>query len=233
MVDETEDYNRAVDLVAQSINQLAVDIASQSVSDLAVDIESQSVGDLAVDLAAQSVSNLGVDIEAQSVGDVGIDIATQTVNLLDTAVEARREEDILFQTEIRGSTVPANGGGDTITVRAPAGTVLEVIALELRVAPPAGATSGIHQFNVRSETEAIDVLQGESTFDEQLRFEAGEFTSANSAQTPSTAAAQVQAVRGARIDDNNGLNIDYFNDTDADSGRLRVARLWFRKVAVA
>jgi|APHM01.1.fsa_nt_gi hypothetical protein len=225
--------NLGVDVEAQSVGDLAVDLATQSLSQLDVDIQSQSVGDLAVDLAAQSVGSLGVDIEAQTISDLGIDIQNQTVNLLDTAVESRREEDILFQTVQQSTTVAANGGSESITVRAPAGTILEVLALELRVAPPPNATSGEHQFNVRSETEFVDVLQGAAGPNGILRFEAGEWTEANVNQTPSTSAAQVQAVRGGRIDENNGIQVSYFNDTDDDTSRIRTHRFWFRKVSVA
>jgi hypothetical protein len=223
----------SVELVAESIGSLPVDISAQSISEVDIDLSSQSLSNLTVELAAESIGSLPIDIDAQTVSQLAIDIESQTVNLLDTAVESRREESILFQTVQTSTTVPANGGTDSITIRAPAGTILEVIALELRVSPPAGATTGTHFITVRSEQEFVDLLSGEADNVTTLAYDSNVFGSANVSQSPSSDAGQVQAVQGARIDENNGLEVAYTNNTGTASNRTRTVRLWAREVAVA
>lgn len=73
------DYTRAVDIVAQTITELAIDIAAQTLATLAVDIKAQTLEAIAVDIAAQTVEALGVNITGQDLAQIIIKIAAQTV----------------------------------------------------------------------------------------------------------------------------------------------------------
>jgi len=72
------DYTYPVDIVAQTITNLAVDIAAQSVGNLAVDIAGQSLGNLSVDIAAQSIGNINVNLAASDI--------TLPINIQSTSV---------------------------------------------------------------------------------------------------------------------------------------------------
>jgi len=210
-----------------------VDIIASSIDSLPIDIVSESIGELAVDVAATSVGTLGIDVEAQTLGDLEIDIATQSLNVVDQETVAVPSESIAFVELIDGSTVSANGGFKDIFIRPPEGQIWEVVTPELFVQPPADATSGTHQFIVRSETEAIDVLEGESTFDTEVNYRNGYWQSANDTAAPPDTAAQSFMPRGLRIDSENGLQIEYDNLSDADTNRNREIRLWLRQIKVA
>jgi imidazoleglycerol phosphate dehydratase HisB len=85
--DWTLDAN--VNVVAQTLAEMAVDIAAQSLGSLGVDIEAQSLGNMNVDLAAQSMGNTSVDIAAQSVSELAVDIASQTLSNLTVDIAAQ------------------------------------------------------------------------------------------------------------------------------------------------
>lgn len=66
-------------IVAQTVT-LEVDIVAQSVGDIAIDIAAQSVGNLDINLAASAIT-INVDLVAQTVGDITIDIEAQSVGV--------------------------------------------------------------------------------------------------------------------------------------------------------
>jgi len=161
------------------------------------------------------------------------DIANQTLSEVDTAVQTQQAEDINFQQVVNTSTVPGNGGFEDTFVRAPAGTVNELIAMNLSAGSDSSMSSGTHEIFVRSETIGVTILKAESPFNESPRVEANTITSGSTEQIPATPAAQAQVLQGVRIDDTDGLEIEYFNDTDADNETNRQYELWFREIKVA
>jgi len=161
------------------------------------------------------------------------DIANQTLSEVDTAVQTQQAEDINFQEVNNISTVPANGGFEDTFVRAPAGRVNELIAINVLVNDSGGMTTGSHEVFVRSETISVTVLKAESAFDESIEVNANTITSGSIEQVPATPAAQAQTLQGVRIDDTDGLQIEYFNDTDGDQVQPRQYELWFREIKVA
>jgi len=161
------------------------------------------------------------------------DIANQTLSEVDTAIQTQRAESILFQDVTNLSAVGGNGTSEDTFIRAPAGTILELLAINVVVNPDADATSGTHTVFVRSETKAVDVLKAESDFDDKIEVSGNTIVTGTSTQVPPTAAAQSQTLQGLRIDETNGLLLEYFNDTDAAQEQPRQYELWFREIGVA
>jgi hypothetical protein len=100
----------AVDISAQSINQLGIDIESQSVGDLAVDIASQSLSEVDIDIASQSLSQLGIDIESQSVGDIAVDLASQSLSDVGIDINAQSLGDL--DINVNGQSQGVETGGE-------------------------------------------------------------------------------------------------------------------------
>lgn len=123
---------------------------------------------------------------------------------------------------------------ETVNIKAPLGYIYEIIDLSLIILGiPAGGTSGTHSFTVRSETESILVLFGQSVFGTVVQYLYGHWYIADNSQLPPNDSEQQMQPRGKRIDATNGIDILYFNNTDANQAWGRAIRLWVRKVKVA
>jgi hypothetical protein len=100
---------RGVDILSQSVGELAVELATETIGSLAVDIASQSVGDVDINVNGQTGSldvtlsgsntTLDVNLDSQSTtvdtniqsqtGDVGIDIQSQTISDLGIDIQSQ------------------------------------------------------------------------------------------------------------------------------------------------
>lgn len=213
--------------------QRAVDIVANSIGTIPIDIASESIGQLAVDISSTSVGTIGIDVEAQTIGELGIDIATQTLNVVDQETIATPSESISF-IEINDSTdVSGNNGFAEVIIRPPTGQLFEVVAVEANVGPVTNATTGTHSFIFKSETEAIQVLRGSSVFSDGIDYNSGYWDQATDEKEPPDVQAQGFQPRGLRIDETNGLEIEYNNLTDATQTRTRQIRAWVREIRVA
>jgi len=234
---------RGVDILSQSVGNLAVELAAETIGSLAVDIATQSVGDLDVNITGSTgtldvnldsqTAEIGIDIQSQTISDLGIDIQNQSLQTVDQETVALPSENINFIQVNDTTNVSANGGFSDTFIRPPAGELWEIFALELRSGPVPGATSGTHEIFVRSETEAIDLLKGESSHNNSLVYQYKYWQDADVQARPPDVAAQGNVVEGARIDNTRGLQIEYFNDTDSNQDNLREYRLWVRRIDIA
>ena len=73
------DYTDLVQLVGSDI-MMPVDIQAQYVT-LEIDIVAQSVGNIAIDVAAQTIGNIGIDIKAQTLAQLNINLAASAITL--------------------------------------------------------------------------------------------------------------------------------------------------------
>jgi len=98
--------NTALNVVADTLDNLPVSINAQSIGSLAVDIAAQSAGDIDINLNSNSVGSISTIIDGQ-VGDVDIRFSSQTGNV-----------DINFQDQTGGvesGTEFAAQQGNTLT----------------------------------------------------------------------------------------------------------------------
>jgi hypothetical protein len=198
-----------------------------------VDIESQSVGDLAVDIASSSINNLGIDIQAQSINDLGVDIQTQTLSEVSTSLETARAESVRFDRLNQTGNVAGNFTNETVIVQAPAGKILELASLNARVSADTDQTSGTHSFTISSETQGVVGLFAQSNAGDSITITGNAAVEATSRAEPSNEAAQATTLSGLRVDENNGLKLNYRNATNAPMENGRGYQLWFREIEVA
>ncbi len=196
------------------------DIVAQSLDKIAVDIVSQTIANLAVDVAAQTISELAINIKAQDLAELKSAITTQQA----ISVEW------LFRTQT-GNVSP--GSSVSTEIYAPTGYIYEILFLRLQCSPPSGASTGTHSFFVSDTSYLSGILEGESTYDTELRYEYGYWMSANSYQYPTQEISQVMVLKGIYVDADTGLRIRYKNDTDVTQTNNRGIILCVRKIKVA
>lgn len=159
----------------------------------------------------------------------------------DTAVEYRREGflDILFPrkeidmfqqsassiTEVNADQTADVPDGDavTTTVRADAGEVWRLKNAEL-YAHSVGSVNS-HWFDIATETEDIAVAKGESDGGDRIRYRYGGWDIATR-----TAKGSLEELR---IDENDGMDVTYLNNTGATQTQDRQIRLQFEVTKVA
>lgn len=126
------------------------------------------------------------------------------------AVTERPEISVI---DIGSTTDIASGGGETIRVYAPTGSVYRAIALRRAMPSNGAATSGTHQFQMFYENPngtSPDLLFGESTYNTNLVFDGSAWRTADSRQE-----GDQRSVRALRATENEGMSFYYGNDTDA------------------
>lgn len=147
-------------------------------------------------------------------------------------IESRKEERVEpIDCSQTGSV--AAGSIENTTVYAPSGYIYELLGAYINVPFDADATSGDHFVAVNMTGINLDLLYMESTYDTALIYKDCIVMSANSVQRPSAEAAQVKCLRDNRIDESNGLKIQYKNETDVAQENDRIYHLLVRKVKVS
>jgi|GEM_PF-4178308 len=196
------------------------------------DIIAQTLDKIKVDIVSQTLAELGIDIKAQTIDKLGIDIKAQTLAELATGIRTYQAETVEF-IEIRSdSTIPASGGYEYITVRAPTGYIYDLLGFQFEVLAPGGST-GRHSFRFLSESKYIEVLYGASNYGDSLKYKFGEWFSATAEYYPTDKTTQCNIIKGLRADENNGYRFEYVNGADADQTNVRVYLLWVRKIKVS
>jgi hypothetical protein len=176
------------------------------------DIQSGSVdvsGDVTVD---QITSRAGVDIEAQSIGNLENDVVLQS-SFGVTGVNADQQTDL-----------PASDTQVT-TIRADAGEVWTISDIRLGAFANGSASSGTHRFTVSTEDVAAEISFAESNFSDDLLYGSGQWHTA-------TVDSRTDMI-GTKIDENDGIDVIYNNDTDATQTSDRRIRFQFEVTKVA
>jgi len=151
---------------------------------------------------------------------------------VETTVTVSGSESVDYLTATQGGTVSANGRED-VNIRAPSGSVYELLAL-VAVIPGIGGTSGqSHELRIRSESEGIKVLTAGSNGPDFIIINDQIVQNATGTQNPSTEIAQQNAVQGLRADSSNGFQLRYVNNTSNDQTGNRIYRLWLREITVS
>ena len=171
------------------------------------------------------------DIVNQTIENIKVDITQQTLPQISTTVVVSQFESIEWIIADSLTPVPPYSG-ETILIRAPEGYIYEILGIRLSADRPLGATVGMHDFDVRTESSDIGLLYGQSGYTEILRYDYGRWLFADLSAEPQTEIAQQMAVRNARVDSVNGLYITYHNATDVDQTVSRLMRLYVRKIKV-
>lgn len=159
-------------------------------------------------------------------------VRTTLGTTLNAEVSVESSESVNFINEDFTGTLPS-GASETKIIRAPAGTVLEIFRVRLIADPITGATTGGHKFDVLSESRFIGVLSISSNGTDFLRYNRSEVRTASTGSLPTDPAAQAIVFDGLRIDDKNGLQVKYQNNTDADQTNVRPLRIWARQIEVS
>lgn len=155
----------------------------------------------------------GINIKSSDIV-VPVDVQGDTVNV-------GNKKKIVFVDASSNTTVAA-GANETITIQPPEGKIWKIRQAKLKVAPPAGATSGNHRLKVGTYTHDTYAIYGSSPYDSYLSFLSGEWESA-SAKFPSNS-------DGARLSNivfsyDCPLIIRYENDTDVEQTNARTIKL--------
>lgn len=116
--------------------------------------------------------------------------------------------------------VGADGSQDT-TITADAGEIWEILQVGLRAEAISGAT-GNHQWTVQTESQGVNYGLGESSGTDVILFRNGAWKTA-------TVTAESD-MEGAIIDDTNGMNFSYINNTDTTQTKDRLVRVHFRVI---
>lgn len=124
----------------------------------------------------------------------------------------------------------AAGATETVEIYAPTGALYHVRAMTLNVGFDGTATSGTHEFQVRTAGN-IRALIGEANFDAKIAFEGGIWTAANTKQQPSTEAGQVATLINVEATENEPVKVLYTNNTDAAQDNDRLIRLTVEEVS--
>lgn len=140
------------------------------------------------------------------------------------------------ETEIidASSTTTINAGNaELVRINPPDGYIYDILAILLYVLRPVGSTAGTHDFDVLDDSGLFGILKGESDFNVAIYFNYGIWISANVDQIPPNDSEQLQAIRGIRLDADNGLDVWYDNQTDANQTNRRYILIWVRKIKIA
>jgi hypothetical protein len=129
-------------------------------------------------------------------------------------------------------TIPA-GDQETVTLKAPSGSIFEVLGGLLDADLVGSGATGSHRLLVQSETGFITFLEGKSTGDTNLEYQSGHWRTATTQALPQSPGDQTAAIRGIRIDSTSGLNFRYKNNTDGDQTNTRVYRIMVRQIQVS
>jgi len=89
MAIDRPDWQRGVDIEAQSLATLNMDIIAQTIASLNVDIIAQTLAELKINIAGQDLAEVAVDIAAQTIGNLSIDLVAQTIANLDMNINAQ------------------------------------------------------------------------------------------------------------------------------------------------
>jgi len=150
---------------------------------------------------------------------------------VETSVTVSGSESVDFVKSKQTANI-SDGDNETVTIRAPTGTVYEVITAVVIARGISGQGSGSHRILVRSQTQKINILNGATDGDKDLLYLEENFRPSVNSQRPSTETAQLFAVKGVRIDDTNGLQFKYINNTGATQTTAREYTLWVREIQV-
>lgn len=133
---------------------------------------------------------------------------------------------------ITDNTTVSAGQTKLFTIRAPAGKIWYLTNMRIRAPAIGSATTGGHNFNVRSEGAVIDVTAAKSSYNNAVEFNNSDWTSADKWKDPSGQHAMA-AINTFVIDDSSGIEFRYNNDTDASQTNSRMFRLMVEEEEVA
>jgi hypothetical protein len=150
---------------------------------------------------------------------------------VETSVTVQGSEAVDFL-EADQSTDVVDTGSDSSIIRAPANRIYELVALKIIIRDPGGTTDGFHRLRVQSESEGIELLRAESDGTTNIIYRSGGYQAANLVSQPTGAGNGSLVVRGARVDETNGLEILYDNRSGATQTRTRLIRVWVREIQV-
>lgn len=139
---------------------------------------------------------------------------------------------VIFENLDETSTV--NAGADELTnIIAPDGYIYQILNLYLYAPDPSGSTSGEHKFNlyIGGDTNSV-YLYGGSNSGSPVILRSGVWELADWDQRPPTDSSTTQMMQNLIIDSENGLDILYQNDTDANQTADRRIRILYKKIRV-
>jgi len=144
-------------------------------------------------------------------------------------VEGSESVDIVVVT---GSGTVAGGSSEEVILRAPAGVIYEILAVNLRVDAVSSTATDIHFVRLQSESKSVNVVQGNSDANTKILYQSSHFTKANQGQRPPDVAAQGPTVSGLRADSSAGFQFQYVNNSSQDHTDARRYKLWLRQIQV-
>jgi len=211
---------------------LDINLQSSGVT-LPIDIETQSLGSLDVDLSAQSLGTLGIDIEAQTISDVGIDLQTQSLNLVETAVETRRDVETVQKSRIKTTSI-ADNSLEEENFTPPAGTIWEIQQVSFSV--NGVGSSGSHLFTASPSFGLVrDSLEYQYPAGTDINVPATIAENQGGATDvyPSTEIAQLNTVQSITVDEGSSLELSYFNAQGTSTSEQRKYAFIAKQIEVA
>lgn len=132
----------------------------------------------------------------------------------------------LVELSLDESTVVGAGATRNVTVTAPAGQLGTVLGMFLTAGGPPGATTGTHQYQLKSGS--VEFMLGRGAFGSTIRFRRHHWENADSVQLPSGADAQGQILTNIQFSESQPLTIEYINSTDQPTSGTRSIKLLVR-----
>lgn len=151
------------------------------------------------------------------------------INRIESGIAPARSKLIV---ETSNDTTSIGAYGDkTYTFTPPAGVTWQIKGLRIRVAEPAGGSSGTH--SIMFKAGEVSLGEGRSVFGSIVYWANGRWSVADSAQYPTTEIAALYTLYNIKFDANTPLSIKYQNFTDVATTKDRDIDILFEEVSSA
>jgi hypothetical protein len=147
-------------------------------------------------------------------------VRTTVGTVAEAELSVQEAESVITIDATQTDTVPA-GEKETTGVKAPSGTVLEVLTIKVFISAPPNATTDIHLLRLNGPNGSNRYLQAGSDNSTNISIDDGIIKDANAGQAPTTEISQTTQIRSIRLDDTNGIEFQYDNRTDGDQTENR------------
>jgi len=144
------------------------------------------------------------------------------------SVENSRNAD--FVEDTFGEDVSQNTS-DTFTFTSDPNTIWVVRAIEIDV-DATSATGGTHYVEVQRSAGDVPILKMESNYDSKIQYQYNQIETADVTKKPSDGTAQALAPRGLLVDQVDGIEILYRNETDDEVTFDAFVALWVEKIVI-
>lgn len=230
MTDEPDfSPRRGVDILSQSVGNLAVELAAETIGSLGVDIVSQSVGDLDININGQT-GNLNVNLDGSNVTlDVNLDGQTVTLDTNITGSSTTLDTNIDSQTATLDTSVSSstatfdtNITGQSVNLS----TVLEAANTVLDTNIDSQSTT--LDTNIDSQTSEVGIdIQSQTISDLGIDIQSQSLSQVGTRQDqePSETINFVQITRDTTVDDVGTGDSVFFSPPSDEVWELQAIRL--------